>query len=140
VADALVAVRILVADDEPDNVRLLERALATFGYREVRSTTNAAELVPLFRAFGPDLVLVDFHMPPLSGPELLARLLAELPPGALLPVLVITGDVTPEAQHRALAAGASEVILKPIELRMLRDRVARHLEMRRRWLAAQRPP
>jgi CheY-like chemotaxis protein len=119
--------RILIVDDDPANVQLLERALQAFGYRNLRGLTTPASVVETCREFAPDLILLDFHMPPLTGPGLLAQLRADLPASAGVPVLMVTGDVTPEAEARALAAGAAGVIRKPIALQALREGVAHAL-------------
>ena len=61
------AAKILIVDDEPTNVRLLERLLKTASYGNVTSTTDAREAVGRYRAFRPDIVLLDLMMPHLDG-------------------------------------------------------------------------
>src|SRR6266536_72484 len=70
--DALTTAKILVVDDEPANVRLLERLLATAGYRHVEGITDAREALGRYRAMQPDLVLLDLMMPHLDGIAVLA--------------------------------------------------------------------
>ena len=66
--------RILVIDDEPGNVRLLERFLKDAGYRDVQSTTDSREAPALYQTFQPDLILVDLMMPYLDGVAVIQQL------------------------------------------------------------------
>jgi putative two-component system response regulator len=106
---------ILIVDDEPVNVRLLERMLQSAGYVHIISTTDARRAVPLVIERNPDLILLDLHMPHLSGTEVLTLLGPHIPRGAFLPVLVLTADVTREAKQQALARGATDFLTKPFD-------------------------
>jgi putative two-component system response regulator len=68
------AFRILVVDDEPANVRLLERLLRSNGHANTTSTTDAREVERLCDEIDPDLILLDLHMPAMDGFTLLQRL------------------------------------------------------------------
>jgi diguanylate cyclase (GGDEF)-like protein len=114
IGDPLSA-RILVVDDEPTNVRLLERILLSAGFTSVRGTTDSREVSMLAREYGPDVVLLDLHMPDPDGFAVLAELEATTPPGEYLPVLVLTADGTPAARHRALSGGAKDFVTKPFD-------------------------
>src|SRR5688572_28659784 len=105
-----IAAKILVVDDEPSNVRLLERLLARAGYQHVVATTDPRQVLELFRRVEPDLVLLDLMMPHLDGIAVLAQLTAEIRAGEYLPVMVLTADATLGARHRALAAGAKDFL------------------------------
>ena len=59
--------QILIVDDEPANVLLLERILTQAGYRNLTTTTNSSEVLGLCAAINPDLVLLDLHMPDPDG-------------------------------------------------------------------------
>src|ERR1043166_9330508 len=107
--------RILIIDDTPGNVRLLERVLATGGYAAVRSTTDARHAIALVDEFRPDLILLDLPMPHLDGHEVLARVRARAAPHAYLPVIVLTGDATVAMMNQAIAGGATDVVTKPFE-------------------------
>jgi len=133
--DNLTTARILIVDDEPTNVRLLERLLATAGYRHVESTTDSRLALDRYRTHQPDLVLLDLMMPHLDGVAVLEQLRAELRAGDYLPVLVLTADVTLEAKRRALAAGASDFVTKPFEQVEVLLRIGNLLETRRLYLA-----
>ena len=71
--------KILIVDDEPVNVLLLERILAADGYRNVRSTTDARTVLGLYRSHEPDLILLDLLMPHLDGVAVLQQLQVEIP-------------------------------------------------------------
>ena len=107
--------KILIVDDEPANVALLELILEHTHEYETRSTTDPREVLALVAAFEPDLILLDLSMPHLSGFEVMERLRAILPPGVYLPVLVLTADATRETKSRALAGGAHDFLTKPFE-------------------------
>ncbi|HVA09472.1 MAG TPA: EAL domain-containing protein [Acidimicrobiales bacterium] len=109
------APRILVVDDTPSNVRLLERMLATAGFTEVASTGRADAALELFLETKPDLVLLDLHMPGLDGLEVMAQLRHAVPPTEFLPVIVLTADASSSARDGALQAGANDFLTKPFD-------------------------
>jgi putative two-component system response regulator len=113
VEDALRGARIAIVDDHQPNVTLLTRALALAGFANVRSTTDPRTAPDLFRAFDPDILLLDLHMPEVDGFGVMDRLRADLPPGSYLPILVMTGDATTSTRQRALAHGATDFLTKP---------------------------
>ncbi len=122
--------RILVVDDEQANVRLLERILEHGAYTNVRSTTDPRQVLSLFVAFRPDLILLDLNMPHLDGFQVLQQLSGQIPAGAYLPVLVLTADVTGEARNRALTEGASDFLTKPFDHTEALLRISNLLETR----------
>ena len=122
--------RILVVDDEPSNVRLLERMLDLFGGIEYRCTTDPREAVSLFAEFQPDLVLTDLHMPHLDGYQLMSQFQQLIPEDSFLPIVVLTADITAETRRRALATGASDFITKPLDTTEVQLRLRNLLENR----------
>jgi putative two-component system response regulator len=107
--------RILVVDDEEDNVAALDRLLRWAGYPWVESTTDPTEAVDLFDRIQPDLVLLDLHMPFLDGFEVMSALSERVSSGEYLPILVLTGDLDPVKRKQALAHGARDFVTKPFE-------------------------
>lgn len=83
--------KILVVDDEEANLRLLERLLQTSGYERITCTTSSADAVEIVERDHSDLVLLDLHMPGLSGYDVLKRI-RSLPETKHTPVLVLTAD------------------------------------------------
>lgn len=122
--------RILVVDDEEDNVAALDRLLRWAGYPWIRTTTRPTEVLDLFRQIQPDLVLLDLHMPEINGFQILRMLGAMTQAEEYLPVLVLTGDSDPEMRQRALAAGARDFVTKPFETTEVLLRIKNLLETR----------
>lgn len=123
--------RVLVVDDQPANVRLLERILKSNGYSEVLTTTESPEIPEIYRTHKPDLILLDLHMPVMDGFEVLERLQAMTVGEVYLPIVVLTADITPEARRRALAAGAKDFLIKPFDAAEVLLRIHNLLETRR---------
>lgn len=127
---ALAEAVVLVVDDQPVNVTLLERLLERAGVGRVVGITDPRLAVEHYRTLAPDLILLDLHMPHLDGVAVLEALLREMGPEAYTPVLVLTADTTLEAKERALAAGAKDFVTKPFEQSEVLLRVKNLLETR----------
>ena len=112
--------RILVVDDTPANVRLLEAVLGPRGYEMLTAASGPEALDALTKA-RPDLVLLDVVMPGMDGYEVCRRLRAT-PAGAVLPVVMITASGN-EEKLRALEVGADDFIAKPFDQAELLARV-----------------
>ncbi|MEO7985563.1 MAG: HD domain-containing phosphohydrolase [Gemmatimonadales bacterium] len=123
--------RILVVDDDAQNVSTLSRVLRAAGYGNVASTTDPTEFLALYRQQNPDLVLLDLHMPKRDGLAVLEELRSAIGPQAYLPVLVVTGDTSRDARRKALSAGAKDFVTKPFEVDELLLRIRNLLETRR---------
>jgi two-component system cell cycle response regulator DivK len=115
--------KILVADDKASSRELVRTVLERCGY-EVVEAANGAEAVERARATGPDLVFLDLHMPVLDGFGAIVQLRAE-PCFALTPVVALTASAMDGDRGRALAAGFSGYITKPVRLAALRAEVRR---------------
>src|SRR3984885_6867758 len=125
-ADILNA-RILVVDDQPANVLLIEGMLRVAGYTCVQSTTNPNEVSELYRQNRYGLILLDLQMPGMDGFQVMQGL-KEIEGDGYLPVLVITAQ--PGHKLRALEAGAKDFVGKPFDMAELRARVHNILEVR----------
>lgn len=128
--DILKHARVLLVDDEPQNVRYLEDVLRWAGYQHVEGTTDPRQALPIFQRFQPDLVILDLLMPEMDGFEVLDGLRARLGPDEYLPILILTSDVTREARRRALSAGAKDFLTKPMSPTEVGIRVGNLLEAR----------
>ncbi|MFW6205782.1 MAG: HD domain-containing phosphohydrolase, partial [Gemmatimonadota bacterium] len=113
--DEYLDATILIVDDEPANVRLVERILEREGYRHIESTTDPRKVLALYAATPPDILLLDLHMPELDGFGVMEQLEGRIPADDFLPILVLTADVTPRARDRALRAGAKDFLTKPVD-------------------------
>jgi putative two-component system response regulator len=124
--------RILIVDDQPENVLLLDRALRTAGYVNLESTTDSRKVLATFADFEPDLVAMDLRMPHLDGFALLKQLRSRIPAGVFVPVLVLTADNSRKAKQEALSLGAKDFLTKPIDVGEALLRIYNLLETR--WL------
>ena len=122
---------ILVVDDEESNVRALQQLLAWAGYTDVVATTDSRRAEGLFVECGPDLVLLDLHMPHKDGFEVMKAIVPRVPAGGWLPILILTGDRDDAVQQRALSAGAKDFVVKPFEATEVLLRIKNLLETRR---------
>ena len=122
---------VLVVDDEPANVALVESILERNGFTRIRSTTDPRQFRALFDAQRPDIVLLDLHMPHVGGLELLRQVGALLEPDEYLPVIMLSADVTARARRDAMGAGATDFLTKPFDTTEVGLRVRNHLETRR---------
>lgn len=114
-ATVLLNARLLLVDDEPHNIRLLERILAGAGFVNVRSTTDSRDVEALVHEFSPDVVLLDLRMPYRDGFEVMAQLQSVISPEDFLPVVVLTADASPSTRERALEQGAADYLTKPFD-------------------------
>ena len=109
----LAGARILVLDDQPQNLALLTRLLNSSGYSRVDTTIDPLEAMAMLRDRKPDLLVLDLHMPDVDGFKILEQLKDVLPPRGSFPVLVVTGDRDPSMKQRALQMGARDFVAKP---------------------------
>lgn len=130
----LQAARLLVIDDNEVNVALLEELLSLSGFSDVRSLTDSRLALTTILDWQPDLVLLDLHMPEVSGFDILRELGAALPPNSFLPVLACTADWTEGTRKQALKLGANDFITKPFDATELVLRVRNFLRMRQMHL------
>jgi DNA-binding response OmpR family regulator len=107
--------RILIVDDQQANVRLLECILGDAGYKNIHSTTDARLVIQLCQEIKPDLMLLDLHMPFLSGFEVMKHVQDFLVPRTYFPILVLTADNAVETRRAALNAGAMDILTKPFD-------------------------
>jgi putative two-component system response regulator len=122
--------RVLVVDDDAQNVRYIKDVLEWAGYQHVKGTTQPSEVLSETHRYGPDLILLDLIMPEMDGYEVMEVLQAELPPESYLPILVLTSDTSQEAKRRALSLGAKDFLTKPFSPTEIRHRVENLLETR----------
>ena len=119
--------RILVVDDEPVNVQLLEYLLKTTGYENVSSTNDPRQVVSLHLKHRFDLIILDLHMPGMDGFDVMEAL-KPLESESWLPVLVVTAE--PDKKLAALEAGARDFIGKPFDTVEVMTRIRNLLEVR----------
>ena len=112
--------KILVVDDTPHNVRLLEAILLPRGYAVVKAASGPEALDLVARDL-PDLVLLDILMPGMDGHEVCRRLRAD-PATEILPVVMVTASGE-QQKVKALESGADDFVTKPVDQAELLARV-----------------
>ena len=106
---------VLYVEDNPSNLRLIERVLGQRGGVRLLTATQGQLVHDLARQHQPDLILLDQHLPDMAGEEVLGRLRAD-PHTAHLPVVVVSADATAGQIQRLLAAGATHYLTKPLDV------------------------
>ena len=105
--------RILIADDNPDNLEILRTRLAAHDY-DVVTATDGAEALAAARASLPDLILLDVMMPKMDGLEVCRRLKSDAT-FPFVPIVILTAKGSPQDVVAALDAGADEHLTKPTD-------------------------
>ena len=121
---------ILILDDEPDNVLLIEETIKR-NLPDVRTVgfTSPQEAVSWCEASEPDLCLIDYKMPGMSGIEFMARVRRRAAFQGI-PMIMITGQPSTELQQQALESGATDFLSKPINIADVVVRTRNHLRLR----------
>lgn len=128
---------ILAVDDEPANLDLLEQILRRDGYQTIHRIGDPRTVIEEFEQRRPDVVLLDLNMPYVSGLEILEDLRRRTG-DTYLPIVILTADATPETRRRALAEGATDYLVKPLDPVEVRLRVRNLLHARRLYLEVNR--
>lgn len=121
--------RILVVDDVPDNVDILDARLASRGYTVV-TATNGEEALERVREQAPHLILLDVMMPGMDGHEVARRIKSDerLP---FIPIILVTALTEADDVVQGLESGADDHISKPYNFRELEARVRAMLRIKR---------
>jgi CheY-like chemotaxis protein len=132
--------KILVVDDYDDCRALLSLCINLFGY-EVFEVPTAHEAVERATSVHPDLIMMDLSLPGMSGEEATTCLKAN-PATREIPVLISTAFISTAftagtQTNRALEAGASEILHKPLDLLKLREVLSRYLPVEDATIKAQ---
>jgi phosphoserine phosphatase RsbU/P len=112
---------ILVIDDGPDNRMLLEAMLGRAGYR-VLLAEDGEQALRMLEAETPSLILLDYSMPGLSGPEVAQRIRSQ-DRTAATPIILLTASTEADHVDQAFAAGADDYVTKPFDRRILTARI-----------------
>ncbi|MEX2501384.1 MAG: HD domain-containing phosphohydrolase [Trueperaceae bacterium] len=124
----LLAMPILLIDDEEANLAILGGILEREGHTRVHRLQDPRLAVERYREVGPDLIVIDFHMPFLNGLEVVEALRLHLP--SYLPILMLTADERPDLRERALASGVRDFLSKPVRRSEVVLRIRNLLEAR----------
>jgi CheY-like chemotaxis protein len=113
-----VARTVLYVEDNPSNVALVERVLARRPGVRLLVALEGGVGMEMAKEHQPDLVLLDMHLPDVSGEVVLERLRAD-PRTRDVPVVMLSADATPGQAERLLAAGAADYLTKPFDVARL---------------------
>jgi len=118
-----MTINILYVEDNPDNMRLVKRALGAKGYT-VHEAINGLEGLKKADEISPDVILLDINLPDIDGYEV-ARRLRQSANTSLhyVPIIAITANALKGDAEKALAAGCDVYMAKPINVRELWARV-----------------
>ncbi|OYT93450.1 MAG: two-component system response regulator [Burkholderiales bacterium PBB3] len=119
--------RIFVVDDEPVNLKLLDKLLTGQGYTQLVLLQDPREVLPRYQEGRPDLILLDINMPHLDGYAVMEQL-KNLEDSMLPPVVVMTAQHGRDALLKALNSGARDFIGKPFDRAELLMRVRNLLD------------
>ena len=120
--------KILIVDDQPANVTLIEKMLDIDGYINVISTTDPTQVEAIYMEQNSDLVLLDLNMPVMDGYQVLARI-REVDPD-YPPIIVLTAQSDRESRIKALDLGARDFLAKPFDRVELMTRIRNMLEVK----------
>lgn len=120
--------KILIVDDQPANVTLIEKMLDIDGYINVLSTTDPTQVESIYLEQNSDLVLLDLNMPVMDGYEVLSKI-REVDPD-YPPIIVLTAQSDRESRIKALDLGARDFLAKPFDRVELMTRIRNMLEVR----------
>lgn len=118
---------ILCVDDDKVTLRAIERSLASNGYSVLTADSGARALTTLQKA-RPDLILLDAVMPYMDGYEVCSQLQTD-PVLSTIPIIFVTAQEEGEEKARALAIGAADYLVKPIQRDLLLSKVALHINL-----------
>lgn len=121
---ALKPLRVLHVDDDPMNLRVVQEILTAFGHDAIMASSGDEALDQLSRQTF-DVVLMDIHMPGMTGVEVVSRLRGSAGPERTLPVIALTADIVTRQPAEYVALGFSGFVSKPIMVSTLMSAVVR---------------
>lgn len=121
--------RVLIVDDQQSNIDLLEEILTEAGYTSVLGITNPLDVIDLYQAYSPDLVLLDINMPEMDGFQVMEGL-SKIEQESYTPILVLTAMQDEETRLRSLQSGAQDFLTKPFNNLEVITRIRNMLKIR----------
>lgn len=131
--------KLMLVDDDEDNLILMRKALTRAGYTKVITLSDPLEASAVFCREQPDMVILDYRMPPVDGFYVLREIRANQRMTHHVPVIMLTAGATEETKQRALEAGVTDFLNKDFDFTelILRIRNALHTHLLNRQLQRQ---
>jgi len=120
--------KVLIVDDEADNIRILEVLLLRRGYAVIKAR-NGAEALQQVYSEQPDIILLDVMMPIMDGFEV-CKILKDNPETRLIPVVIMTALGQVEDRVKGIEAGADDFLTKPVHRDELLARIQTSLRLK----------
>jgi putative two-component system response regulator len=120
----------LIVDDDDADVRTLGRLIRSTMRAEILGAADPRQVSAVYVDFKPDLILIDLQLPGVDGFEALRGIKARIPADAFVPLVVMAAGATAEDKHRALLAGAKDVLGKPFDSAEVQSTITNLLETR----------
>jgi len=117
--------KILIVEDNPQNMRLIEMTLRLKGYR-LLTATDGEEALDMATREKPDLIIMDIYLPKMSGLEVIKRL-RQMPAFNHVPIIAVTAHAMKGDKAKIIEAGCDAYLLKPINTRQLPEVVTEML-------------
>ena len=127
-AEQIHNAKILIIEDEPANIMVLEETLEQSGQTSIKSITDPREALDTYKKFQPDLVLLDLNMPHLNGFEVMEQI-KETDPESNIPIMILTAQIDQSTRLQALASGVRDFLTKPFDILEVSLRIRTMLEM-----------
>ena len=112
--ETLPSATIMMVDDEPTTLDVMEMFLQAEGYRNLVKLSEPKEVVAQVATVRPDILLLNLVMPDLTGLDILGALQAD-PSLREVPVIVVTSSTDPKIKRKALELGAADFLAKPVD-------------------------
>jgi CheY-like chemotaxis protein len=129
--------RLLIVEDQPENLLLLRRLLDPIGF-ELHEAVNGLEAVAMFEQWHPDLIWIDILMPVMDGVEAVRRIRATQA-GAKTKIIALTAHALEEERISIMAAGCDDFVRKPFREQEIFDALTRHLRLKFIYEKARHP-
>ena len=117
--------RILVVEDQEDNMQILRDLITSAGY-EMIEAENGEEALAAVSKRRPDLILMDIQIPIIDGYEATRRIKAD-PALRSIPIIAVTSHATGGGEEKARAAGCDDFVAKPYSPRQLLAKIRQYL-------------
>ncbi len=112
--DTTKSAKIMIVDDEPINIKVVQKYLHGHGFSNFVTTSDATRAMDIFRVQRPDIALLDIMMPEVSGIEILQQIRADRQLNRI-PVVILTAVGDARIKQKALELGATDFLTKPVD-------------------------